>query len=249
MDEVQVGAGGATDFARWTGEFEAKVVARAAAGDPDWARGARLDPAVARSVQRFQVGESGDGANLIGKADRAGDPVYSAAVRLFIAEERNHARLLGLLLRAGGQPTLSGHWTDAVFVRLRRALGLRVELMVLMLAEVVALRYYRALRDGTTDALTTQVAGLILADEQRHVPFHCQRLRVAFAASSRPARLFAVAVWWVLMVGVTAVVAVDHGPALRQFGVRRADFGRGVFGLFAVIVPSAIPLRDPVRIA
>ncbi|WP_194818135.1 ferritin-like domain-containing protein [Nocardia sp. XZ_19_385] len=243
MNKVQVGVGHSGDFTRWTSEFEAKVTARAAAGDPDWSRGARLDPAVVRSVQRFQVGESGDGANLIGKADRAGDPEYSAAVRLFIAEERNHARLLGLLLQAAGQPTISGHWTDAVFVRLRRALGLRIELMVLMLAEVVALRYYRALRDGAGDPLTTQVAGLILADEQRHVPFHCQRLRVAFAANSRPARYFALVAWWVLMVGVTVVVAADHGPALRQFGVGRLDFARGVFALFAVIAPSAIPPR------
>ncbi|MGW0247473.1 ferritin-like domain-containing protein [Nocardia goodfellowii] len=243
MDTVRGGVAHTSDFTRWTREFEAKVTARAAAGDPDWSRGARLDPAIVRSVQRFQVGESGDGANLIAKADRAGDPEYSAAVRLFVAEERNHARMLGLLLESAGQPTISTHWSDAVFVRLRRALGLRLELMVLMLAEVVALRYYRALRDGTGDPLTTQVAGLVLADEQRHVPFHCQRLRVAFAAKSRPARLFAVAVWWALMAGVTAVVAADHGPALRQFGIGRVDFARGVFALFAAIVPAAIPLR------
>ncbi|MEV0764483.1 ferritin-like domain-containing protein [Nocardia sp. NPDC050435] len=249
MDRVQVGAGISGDFTRWTSEFEAKVRARAAAGDPDWARGARLHPAVVRSVQRFQVGESGDGANLIGKADRAGDPEYSAAVRLFIDEERNHARMLGLLLRSAGAGTISGHWSDTVFVYLRRALGLRVELMVLMLAEVIALRYYRALRDGCGDPLTAQVAGLILADEQRHVPFHCQRLRVAFAASSRPARLFAVVVWWLLLAGVTVVVAVDHGAALRQFGVGRLDFARGVIALFAVIVPTAIPLTDTVRMA
>ncbi|MFC9897137.1 ferritin-like domain-containing protein [Nocardia sp. NPDC127579] len=234
----------AADFTRWAGEFEAKVTARAVAGDPDWVRGARLDPAVVRSVQRFQVGESGDGANLIGKADRAGDPVYSAAARLFIAEERNHARMLGLLLEAAGAPVIRGHWTDTVFVRLRRALGLRLELMVLMLAEVVALRYYRALRDGTSDALTTQVAGLILADEQRHVPFHCQRLRVAFAANSRPARLFAVAAWWFMLAGVTVVVAADHGLALRQFGVRRSDFVRDVLASFAAIAPAAIPVRN-----
>ncbi|WP_309113633.1 hypothetical protein [Saccharothrix sp.] len=37
-------------------------------------------------------------------------------------------------------------WSDAVFVRLRRALGPRLELMVLLIAEVVALGYYRARR-------------------------------------------------------------------------------------------------------
>ncbi|MFD6160576.1 ferritin-like domain-containing protein [Nocardia sp. NPDC060256] len=231
---------GVDEFSRWATEFEAKQVARAAAGDPDWARGARLDPAVARSVQRFQVGESGDGANLIAKAGAAGDPAYSAAVRLFVAEEINHARMLGLLLEAGGSATIHAHWSDTVFVRLRRALGLRLELMVLMVAEVVALRYYRALRDGTDDALTAQVAGLILNDELRHVPFHCHRLRVAFANTSGLARLIPVLLWWIVLVGATMVVAADHGPALRQLGVSRGGFVLDVIALFKGIVPTAV---------
>ena len=94
-------------------------------GDPDWARGACLHRAVVASIQRFQVGESGDGAGLISKADRAGEDAglideadkaendaYSAAVRLFVAEEQNHARLLA----AAGAPTLAGHWSDTASV-------------------------------------------------------------------------------------------------------------------------------------
>ncbi|WP_433663997.1 ferritin-like domain-containing protein [Nocardia sp. CA-128927] len=231
---------GVDEFSRWATEFEAKKVARAATGDPEWSRGADLDPAVARSVQRFQVGESGDGANLIAKAEAAGDPLYSAAVRLFVAEEINHARMLELLLNAGAWQTIRAHWSDTVFVRLRRALGLRLELMVLMVAEVVALRYYRALRDGTDDALTTQVAGLILNDEMRHVPLHCHRLRVAFAKTSPAARLVPVLLWWIVLIGATVVVAADHGPALRRLGVSRTGFVLDVIALFKVIVPTAV---------
>lgn len=52
-------------------------------------------------IQRFQVGEDGDGANLGGKVDQAGgDTDYAQAVRLFIVEEQNHARLLAWLLAA-----------------------------------------------------------------------------------------------------------------------------------------------------
>ncbi|MEV0293762.1 ferritin-like domain-containing protein [Nocardia sp. NPDC050710] len=241
MESVQLGKDATDGFGRWTREFEAKTTARTTAGDPEWGAGARLDPAVVRSVQRFQVGESGDGANLIAKAERAGDPEYAAAVRLFVAEERNHARLLELLLRAAGAPTIASHWTDAIFVRLRRALGLRMELMVLMIAEVVALQYYRLLREGTSDPLTTQVAGLILNDEKRHVPFHCQRLRMAFGSSSRGVRWGALVTWWVLLIGASVVVAVDHGPALGRFGCRRSDFVRATVSLFAAIAPTVIP--------
>ncbi|MFD5142024.1 ferritin-like domain-containing protein [Streptomyces sp. NPDC058401] len=208
----------------WLAEFEAERERRAERGDPDWDRGDALPPELVRSLQRFQVGEDGDGSALIGKADRAGDPVYARAVRLFVAEEQNHARMLALLLAAGGAQTLAGHWSDTVFVRLRRLLGLRVELLVLMVAEVVALRYYRAVRDGSPDPLASEVAGRILADEERHVPFHCLRLREAVAPLPAPARRAAVLGWRALLGAAAVVVAVDHGPALRTLGVGRRAF-------------------------
>jgi hypothetical protein len=124
---------GAGEFAKWVGRFEEERERRRALGDPGWERGATLHPAVWAGIQRFQVGEDGDGANLVAKADEAGDPDYARAVRLFVAEEQNHARLLALLLAAGGMPTLAGHWSDTVFVRLRRLMGLRLELLVLMI--------------------------------------------------------------------------------------------------------------------
>ncbi|MFJ8885511.1 ferritin-like domain-containing protein [Streptomyces sp. NPDC102402] len=215
-------------FDAWTRTFEDERERRARRGDPRWALGARLHPSVRRSVQRFQVGEDGDGASLIAKADGAGDPAYASAVRLFVDEERNHARLLALLLAAGGASTLRTHWSDRVFVALRRLLGLRLELLVLMIAEVVALRYYRALRDGTDDALTREVAGRILADEERHVPFHCARLRQAFGPLPRPVSALAVLGWRTALGAVALVVAWDHGPALRHLGVGRRAFAAGV---------------------
>lgn len=209
----------------WVKDFEAEAERRRILGDPEWTVGAHLHPDVVSSVQRFQVGEAGDGANLIAKA---GGGEYGRAVRLFVAEEQNHARLLENLLRAAKQPTIGGHWTDAVFVRLRRALGLRLELMVLLIAEVVALRYYRALRDGTTDPLTTEVAGRILADERRHVTFHCARLGAV--------PLFARAGWWVLFVGAVVTVAYDHGAAFKVLDVTRREFVLEAVALFKEVV-------------
>ncbi|MFE3699958.1 ferritin-like domain-containing protein [Nocardia tengchongensis] len=194
-----------------------------------------------RSIQRFQVGESGDGAHLIAKADAAGDPVYAAAVRLFVAEERNHARLLLNLPRAAGEKPISGHWTDAIFVWLRRGLGLRLELMVLSVAEVIAVPYYRALRDGARDPLTTRTAALILADEQRHIPFHTHRLRLAFAATPPVLRPLIRATWWAILYAAILVVLLDHGPALRQLGSTRTVFARTARAHFIPICATALP--------
>ncbi|MQY16528.1 hypothetical protein SRB5_67270 [Streptomyces sp. RB5] len=227
-------------FAGWTKRFEDERERRQAEGDPDWERGAALHPAIWASVQRFQVGEDGDGANLVGKANQAGDPDYAAAVRLFVAEEQNHARLLARLLAAGDMPTLKGHWSDTVFVRLRRLMGLRLELLVLMIAEVVALRYYRVLRDGTDDALTSDVAGRILADEERHVPFHCERLHASVGELPRWSRRPVMFLWRVLLLGATVVVAADHGGALRRLGLGRVRFVRDVMASSGEVVGAVL---------
>ncbi|WIX78452.1 ferritin-like domain-containing protein [Amycolatopsis carbonis] len=213
----------------WLTEFRQEARRRAVRPEPEWARGARLDPAVIRSVQRFQVGESGDGANLIDKAD----PRFREAVELFVAEEQNHARLLAELLKAAGSATITKHWSDSVFVWLRRALGLRLELMVLLIAEVVALSYYKALRDGTGDPLTREVAARILADEERHVPFHCAQLKDAFPGVKGK---LAAGGWRVVMAGALAAVLFDHGRALRTLGVTRLRFAAEVLGRFEEVV-------------
>ncbi|MEU3718763.1 ferritin-like domain-containing protein [Streptomyces californicus] len=229
-----------TGYGDWIRDFETARRERAGQGDPDWRTGVPLHPAIRRSVQRFQVGEDGDGAELITKAEAAGDAEYASAVRMFVAEERNHARLLALLLTSGDAPTIASHWSDRIFVTLRRALGLRLELLVLMIAEVVALRYYRALRDGGEDALTREVAGRVLADEERHVPFHCHRLRRALRPLPAPARVLVTSGWRAALAAACLVVAVDHGPALRRLGVGR--------GRFAVeVVRSSGPIAAAMR--
>lgn len=244
----------AGQYTEWVAVFEAASVRRRADGDPDWKSGARLDGVVVRSVQRFQLGESGDGANLAAKADQCGDGSYSTAVRLFIAEEQNHARLLAALLAAAGAPVISRHWSDAAFVRLRRALGLRLELMVLFVAEFIALTYYRAFRDGVGDPLATQVAAGILADEELHVRFHSQRLRAALAEFGPVTRRAVCWAWQLLMTGTVCVVVIDHGAALRRFGVPRRRFAARVLTGFRAAVtsirrsrtsPASVPSGEP----
>jgi hypothetical protein len=229
---------GTSQFADWVTGFEAAAEQRRADGDPDWARGAALDAVIVRSLQRFQLGESGDGAGLAAKASFGGDESYAKAVRLFIAEEQEHARLLAALLTAANARVISSHWSDAVFTRLRRALGLHLELMVLFVAEFVALSYYRACRDGTGDPLATEVARRILADEERHVRFHSQRLGLAVAGLPTVAWLALSWAWQLLMIGTACAVVVDHGAALRRLGVPRRQFVVHLLGGFRSTVTS-----------
>ena len=197
-------------------------------------------PPLIESIRRFQLGESGDGEQLLGKAARAGDPDYLRAAELFVAEEQQHAALLMRLLGyLGGQP-MRTHWSDAVFVRLRRLMGLRTELMVLTVAEVVALSYYGGLANAGPDAVVRAVADRIVADEHPHVRFQVDRLRAGFAQSRRGARALAFAFWWLTAIGATVVVSFDHGPLLDAIGYRRTRFIRDVLADFAKVAAAVL---------
>jgi hypothetical protein len=196
------------------------------------------------SVRRFQLGESGDGQQLLRKAATAGDPEYLCAAKFFVAEEQQHAALLLRLLGYLGGAPMRRHWSDAVFVRLRRLMGLRTELMVLTVAEVVALSYYGGLATDGPDPVVQAVAARIVADEHPHVRFQQQRLRAGFAGSGVPLRVLAFAFWWLTAIGATVVVAMDHGPLLDAICYRRTRFIRDVLGDFAEVVADVLHLRD-----
>jgi len=192
------------------------------------------------SVRRFQLGESGDGEQLLRKAARAGDLDYLRAAELFVAEEQQHAALLLRLLGHLDGESMRRHWSDTVFVRLRRLMGLRTELMVLTVAEVVALSYYAGLANAGPDGVVRAVAARIVADEHPHVRFQQDRLRAGFAESRVGARALAFAFWWLTAIGATIVVAFDHGPLLDAIGYRRRRFIRDVLADFAKVVTAVL---------
>ncbi len=125
-----------------------------------WDRGIHVEPhlraPLIASLQRFQIGETGEGNHLMKGARATGNEAYVAAMRLFIEEEHEHARLLAEILARLGAPLLEHHWSDGAFIVLRHVAGLRAELVVLLTVEMIAKCYYRTLRDGTQDPCTAR---------------------------------------------------------------------------------------------
>ncbi|MGH7130122.1 MAG: hypothetical protein ACREIV_16240, partial [Planctomycetaceae bacterium] len=129
--------------------------------------------AVARSVQVFQRGESGEGRHLLNCATRhaeeTGDQDYIEAARLFIREEQRHAAELGRFLDEAGIPRIGGTWTDGVFRWVRHRAGLELTIAVLVTAEIIAKLFYAALRDATGCPALRRLCRQILRDEVAHV--------------------------------------------------------------------------------
>jgi hypothetical protein len=175
---------------------------------------------LARSLARFQVGESGEGriAHEIDRACLPGvDAAYRACLKRFVAEEGRHARILAGLVQALGGQLLARTWTERLFVHGRRLLGVRAKLLVLLAAEVVGIAFYGALAACLPAGAVRRALEELCADEEAHLRFHCDFFR--HQTRTRPARWLFHAAWWPLVLAAGGVVLLDHRPTLRALGL------------------------------
>lgn len=199
--------------------------------EPDWQAPITLTlDQIARvlpSLQQFQLGDGGGPACLIaGDAEqfRGSTEEMRQLVDLWFTEEREHSRLLGGLLERFGAASIRSHWSFTAFCLSRRVLGVRFELTVLLLTEIVSTAYYRVLRRHVPDVAVRQVCTLILRDEGGHVAFHRDRLATGDARTAPQS-----AVLWPLrfrLLGYAAATMlwVNHGKCLRPFGATNSEF-------------------------
>jgi len=176
------------------------------------------------SLQKFQVGESGEGRHLRKQAATTHDATYQAAIDLFIKEEQEHARLMACVLQKLNAPLLTRHWSDGCFILLRRLFGLHHELLVLLIPEIIAKRYFRALQDAFTDPILRAVFSQILRDEGGHLGFHVDFLQRALAPLSLPARATLRLLWRWAFRAACLVMILDHRAILRGTGVSLPTF-------------------------
>jgi hypothetical protein len=210
----------------------------------------RLRRPLIRSLQRFQVGESGEGRHLKRGAAATGDERYVRTIALFVGEEQEHSRWLARLILKMGGSLLTHHWSDVVFILLRRYCGLRVELLILLVAEMIAIRYYRALDEGVNDPTLNAVFAQIRRDEDSHVAFHVEFLNNAFARQNALYCFLVRTLWFVVYRLACLVVMWDHRGILSATGVRPGAFWRDTGAIFtrtadAIFRPTTAPRAVP----
>ena len=221
-----------------------------------WEQGIHIDTQLRepliRSLQKFQLGESGEGRKLRRHAAATGDLVYAAAIDLFIKEEQEHARLMGEVLRLLDAPLLKSDWTDNCFILLRHLFGLHQELMVLLLPEMIAKRYFRALHEGTRDPVLRAVTAQIAQEEEGHLAFHIEYLRRAFESMSFMRRILAQVLWRAAFRATCLAVLLDQRAILHAVGVVPHEFWRDcgfIFDEVAAGIFCPAHVLAPVRLA
>jgi hypothetical protein len=200
--------------------------------EPKWNMPSPLDSAMqrvlARSLSHFQLGETGEGKFLIAQArvQAPDDACYHQALQLFIAEEGEHARLLKRLVHRFGGETIRRHWTHTLFRFVRRALGFKFEIQLLVIAELVGTAYYRMLHSRARDAVLEETCTLLLNDEAQHIDFHADWF------GDFQSRLLPIerAIWnaqfQILFTAAAHVAWIDHRACLFKAGTSRSEFFR-----------------------
>lgn len=216
------------DVERWLDHFRRNRENRP---EPEWTApitlAANTVAPLLRSLQQFQLGDGGGPACLIAwNADRFRNsaPGIRELVDLWFAEEREHSRLLGGAVSRFGGECIRGHWSFTAFCLTRKWLGVRFELTVLLLTEIVSTVYYRLLRRHARDPALRGVCRLILRDESGHVAFHRSRL----ARAIRHGRLDG-GRWWearmrLLGLGAATMLWINHAPGLRAVGATGREY-------------------------
>jgi hypothetical protein len=221
------------NYSFWVRHFRANKTHRM---EPPWAAPVTVDarcvPALLRSLQQFHLGDGGGECRLIAHdVDKliGGSAEVRELVDLWFAEEAEHSRLLGRLVeRFGGRPIIT-HWSFRAFCLCRRWGGVRFELRVLLLTEIVSTAYYRLMRRFVPDPAVRAVCRLILRDEAGHVAFHRDRI-----ATSRRLAGAGMGLTWFLPLAALGFLAgtvlwVNHRACLRNFGASDFDFYREVW--------------------
>jgi len=199
--------------------------------EPDWGAPVNVSPLVLapmlRSVEQFRLGDGGGPASLIAydaEGFRSSTAEMRQIVDLWFAEEAEHARLLGCAVKRFGGRIITSHWSFTAFCLCRKVLGVKFELQVLTLTELVSTAYYRMLRAHSPDGPLVAMCELILRDEAGHVSF--QRDRLVSSGVQRPG--LRGVLWRIqfLLFGYAAgtMLWINHAPCLKAIGGSRVEF-------------------------
>ncbi len=213
---------GWNDWRRHFEENETRALPRV--GDPLFGVPEAWRAPLLRSLARFQIGETGEGriAHEIHRVTLEGiDDDYRVALGLFIREEGRHARILAELVRAMGGSLLEKSWTERAFRRVRRAVGVREKLVVLLVAEVIGVVFYGAIAARLPRGTLRDAIESICDDEAAHLAFHCDFFRTQVRSDGARAAFRAACAAGGIVAG--AVVVLDHAATLRALGIAHRD--------------------------
>jgi rubrerythrin len=173
---------------------------------------------ITSSIQKFQMGEHSEGKHFLAFAKTMEDESYLQTVKIFIKEEQDHPAVLGKFMQLHGIPKITKDPVDGIFRWLRKLAGIEGTITVLLTAEIIAMVYYKALKNITGSGILQKICHQILADETMHLVFQSDTLRVIYKNKSAIGLFVSRWTHRVLMTGTILVVWFFHSKVLKAGG-------------------------------
>jgi rubrerythrin len=187
---------------------------------------------IALSIQKFQMGEHSEGKHFLAFAKTMKDESYLQTVKIFIKEEQDHAAVLGKFMQLHGISKITKDPVDGIFRWLRKLAGIEGTITVLLTAEIIAMVYYKALKNATGSAILQKICHQILVDETMHLAFQSDTLKVIYKNKSAIGLFVSRWVHRILMAGTILVVWLFHSKVLKAGGYSLFNYFKDTWSEF-----------------
>jgi hypothetical protein len=192
---------------------------------------------IAESLARFQLTEQLEAGALLRVALQHEGKHRAAPlariVQLLIAEEQQHAELLGAFMEQHGLAPKRSGWLDRLFRRGRRLAGFELHLSLLITTELIAKVYLRALEAATGSRQLQTLCRMLIADELAHIGFESELLRELKARRGTLARVSVEVLHRAFFTAAAAGAWLSHRAVLSSAGYRFVTFLRACSAQYA----------------
>lgn len=194
-----------------------------------WVLAPVLQRALEKSLPIFQLGEIGAGRHLLDTAIGVASEDHLQALRFFIIESQEHARLLALVCSELDIAMIEEHWTERWFRTTRHLRGFRTEMLAIVIGALISKRIYETMANGVGDPTLSRIFTRLHADELRHldfhdatIPEHLDRLPTAIQSAVKT-------VWQVVAMAAAFAVSCEQRHLLRACNSSQRGFLRSLF--------------------
>ncbi len=227
--------------ALWRSDFEIHADQHASVTTSGmWVLAPVVDAALRQSLPVFQLGEIGTGRHLLDSACGVVGEDHLQALRLFIIESQEHARLLALVCAALDIDMIDDHWSEQAFRVTRHRRGARFELLAIVIAQLISAEIYSTIAHGVGDPTLSRIFNRLHVDELRQLEFHSATLPPHLSWAG-PIRQLVRRGWVVAATAATIAVAWEHRRLLSACGQTRRGF---ITDLVATTRAQAVRLFD-----
>ena len=187
---------------------------------------------IKKSIQQFQKWEYSEGKWLIKYVSEAEHVEYLNIIKLFIKEEQKHSFMLWKFMDLNNIERKENYWIDEVFRWLRNLAGLEQSLLVLSIAEIIAIVYYDSLWKITSSNSLLTICNRIQKDEQEHLKFQAFMLNGFYNKKNMIKKIWFKFLHRFIMTGTIFIVWPYHKKVLTHKNKNFIEFYKNIMNEF-----------------